>query len=567
MLPPRAFIASLVLVVALVACAPAGVGAPPASLQQAAIGPKRIVAAIMSEPVGFNGILPFNRGPGNDAMEEMLHAGLANVDNQTRLQAVLAEAVPSIENGLWKILPDGRMETTWTLKQGVRWHDGAPFTTDDLAFTIAVARDKSLAVRGHIGFDFIEDVRVVDPRTVTVLWNRPLVEADTLFTRTFSPPIPKHLLDRPYREDKLGFTDLPYWTEEFVGLGAYKLRELVRGSHLVAQRHDSYILGRPRIDEIEVRFLRDQSALSAAILAGAVEVTLGRNLTLDPATQVRDQWRDGRMEIAVKSWIVVYPQFLSPTPAVVGDVQFRRALLHAINRQELAESLQAGLVPVAHSLVSPTTPVYREIEPSIVRYEYDLRKAAQTIESLGYARGAGGVYQDAGAQPLSVEIRVLGGDDLPEKATFSVADYWRRLGLAAEPLVVPPQRERDQEYRATFPAFSLHRQPNEPSNLGDYRIAETPTPENRFQGRNRARYANHEFEALIQRFATTIPRGERTEVLARTIHHMTDQVIALGLIYNTEPTLIGNRLVNVMARTGEEGSTHTWNVHLWDVKQ
>lgn len=82
----------------------------------------------------FNEIVaPGQRG--SNLITELVHTALTALDNKGVLQPRLAEAVPSLENGLWKVFPDGRMETTWKLKPGLRWHDGTPFTSDDLLFT------------------------------------------------------------------------------------------------------------------------------------------------------------------------------------------------------------------------------------------------------------------------------------------------------------------------------------------------------------------------------------------------------------------------------------------------
>ena len=59
---------------------------------------------------------------------------------------VLAEAIPSFENGLWKVFPDGQMETTWKIREGARWHDGTPFTSGDVLFTSKLEQDKELPV-------------------------------------------------------------------------------------------------------------------------------------------------------------------------------------------------------------------------------------------------------------------------------------------------------------------------------------------------------------------------------------------------------------------------------------
>src|SRR5207249_11342911 len=102
---------------------------------------------------------------------------------------------------------------------------------------------------------------------------------------------------------------------------------------------ESYVLGRPKLDEIEVRIITDANALVSSLLAGAVETSwLGPPLTLEEAMTAKEQYAQGRLEVAVRQWNVSYAQLNRPDPAIVGHVQFRRALLHAIDRQALVDS-------------------------------------------------------------------------------------------------------------------------------------------------------------------------------------------------------------------------------------
>jgi len=549
----------------VIGCAvPQRAEAPGAGAAPAASGPKRITATILDEPVGFNGIMAYNRGGGNDVIEDLLHAGLSNYDNQSTLFPQLAETLPNIESGTWSLLAGGQMETTWKLRASARWQDGTPFTAQDLLFTLEVAQTRDIPVRGHVAYQLLGGAEAVDPRTIRVRWTRPFIDADKLFTRSFAAPVPEHLLRRPYTDDLGSFAELPYWTEAFVGAGPYRLKEWERGSHIVLAANDLYVLGKPRIDEIIMRFIGDPNTVVASLLSGAVELTLGRNLTLEPATQVRDQWRDGRLELAYKSWIMMYPQLLTPNPAIVGNTEFRRALMHALDRDQLVESLQGGLVPVAHLMLSPDTTEHKESLSSIVRYDFDARRAAQIIESLGYARGADGGFRSSAGERLSVELRASAGEDVFEKSVLAVGDYWQRIGVAVEPVIVPRQRDQDLEYITTYPGFNLTRQPNQLEALGDHRTAQAPLPENGYRGRNRARYMNPEFDAMVDRYFSTIPSAERLEIVKQAMNHITTNLTMMGLFYNTEPTLISNRLTTVTARTGD--GTHAWNAHLWDVK-
>lgn len=104
--------------------------------------------------------------------------------------------------------------------------------------------------------------------------------------------------------------------------------------------------------------------LVANVLAGEVVMTIGRGLSLEHGLTLRDQWREGAVNVGVlQNWIPICPQLLDPNPVVVANEQFRRALTHAMDRQQMADDIRAGLVPVSDSIIAPTQPEYRAVEP------------------------------------------------------------------------------------------------------------------------------------------------------------------------------------------------------------
>src|SRR5439155_24301384 len=122
---------------------------------------------------------------------------------------MLAEAAPTLENGLWKLLPDGRMETTLTVRPNATWHDGTPVTADDLVFTARVAQDPEISALAHVGFKSVERVESTDSRTVKVQWKKPYIDADTMFSERFGLPPPNHLLQSVSPNDKPNFLNAP----------------------------------------------------------------------------------------------------------------------------------------------------------------------------------------------------------------------------------------------------------------------------------------------------------------------------------------------------------------------
>ena len=217
----------LAVVVVVMGCAPsAGGPASPGSGGQPAqmAAPKRVVAAIRGNPISLaqRRTQPTTGSvPGLDTLEELMSAGMVHRNDQSAVLPMLAEQTPSLDNGLWRILPDGKMETTHRLRSNARWHDGTPVTSDDLMFTVTAERDKEIDMPRNPTYDLISSIVATDPQTVVVSWNQPFIEADAMFAYDIAPPMPKHLLEPAYLEDKATFFSRPFWNTEFVGAGPY----------------------------------------------------------------------------------------------------------------------------------------------------------------------------------------------------------------------------------------------------------------------------------------------------------------------------------------------------------
>src|SRR5439155_11827249 len=127
-------------------------------------------------------------------------------------------------------------------------------------------------------FDAIDTVEAPDAQTITVKWKQPFINADTLFApnsqNSLATPLPRHILEKPFTDDKTNFLQLPYWNVEFVGTGAFQVKEFVPDTNLILTANDRYVLGRPKIDEIEAKFIPDANTILAILLGGQVDVIM-----------------------------------------------------------------------------------------------------------------------------------------------------------------------------------------------------------------------------------------------------------------------------------------------------
>lgn len=557
-----------IVVASLVAvgCAPARTTESPGNqpATPAFTGPKKMVAGMQGRPVSGYARLNVNSSErGNSEMAEMMHSSLVVTDPSEAAQPKLAEAVPTVENGLWKILPDGKMETTLKIRAGAMWHDGTALTPDDFVWSFRVLNDRELPIFRNAAYGFIESVEAVDRQTLLTRWKQPFIRADKMWSESMGTPLPKHILEQVYAEDKANLQNHPWFTSEFVGTGPFKLKEWETGSRVVLTAWDQYVLGRPKLDEIEVRTIGDVNVIVANLLGGNIDAVIGRTLSLDHIITIRERMPEMLIETPLTSMLVINPQFLYDTnPPVIRELNFRKAMLHAIDRQAMVDGIGYGLIPIAHGVVYPTTVEGREAEAAATRYDYDPRKSAQLIEGMGMTKGPDGYYRDPQGQPMKIEVRAT-NSEINTKTMYTASDSLQRAGLAMDPVVIPVQLVNDQEYRAKFPGLIVNGGGGGPTELETFHSSKVRTAETGYSGANRAGYRSAELDAIIDRYTVTIDIRPRMELVRQITRHMTENLPQLPLFFDTWPGAASPRLLN--ARAASDGA-QTWNIHLWDVK-
>ncbi|MBM2812681.1 MAG: hypothetical protein HW416_3440 [Chloroflexi bacterium] len=395
---------------------------------------------------------------------------------------------------------------------------------------------------------------------MTLAWNRPYVGADKAFAAGVLSPLPRHLLEATFASDKQAYLAMPYWSVAYVGPGPYKLAEFNLGSSVLLSANDDYAFGRPKIAEIEVRFIPDINTVVASLLSGAIDLSMGRGFAVEHALLLRQQWGDGTIEWQPSAWVVAFPQFMNPAHPIVTSLPFRQALLHGTDRQALVDSLEGGLSSIAHFYMSPGEPEFSDVQSAATRYEYDPRKATNLIEGLGYAKAADGIFRDAAGARLSIQVR-SNGEPITQTGVIPVASMWTQLGVATEPDVISAQRLADREYLATFPYFRLMRQPASAISLANFHSSAIPSAEARFVGINYARYSNPELDVLIDKTLSEIAYPQRIQNYRESVALMSQNLNMLGQFYDLSFVAKAERLSGIGAV-----ESSFWGIHNWGVK-
>jgi len=543
---PRAAISLLALLAMLTACAPSAPGAPSANQGPggSASPPvrKTLILAHVQEPPNIEGFSGEAGRGGSGPIKYMVHDYLVHEDDRPAHEPHLAVDVPSTDKGTWRLNPDGSMETTWTLKPNIKWHDGTPFTSADVVFSFGVYKDPELPSPFSPILALMESVSAGDARTFTVRWSQTYpfaYQAEGLI------PLPKHVFEDVYSGDKDTFVKSAHFNREWVGLGPYRIAKWEPGAHLELARFDDYYTGRPPFDSVTVRFIGDGNTMLANIMAGAVDVVLPPSVDLTTALDLRSRWEGTGNQVLITPTGRIHfmeiqhrPQFAKPANGMTNRT-VRQAFNYATDRQALVDVITAGHGQVADSYARPTDSFRSAVESAIVQYPFDPARAQGLLTQAGWQRGSDGVLVDTqSGERFESEIwgrQAVGGQ---EREPSIVADMWNQLGARMTPYVIPAVRESDREHQATLPTVIIS------SNLGpeEWFMARLnsrfiASAADRWTGRNKLGYSNPQLDSLVERLQITIDPNQRNVLHRELIQLETSEVAFMPLYWEVLPVL------------------------------
>jgi peptide/nickel transport system substrate-binding protein len=553
-----------VAAVLLVACAaqpsaPRTVREPPARTQtQVVVTGKPLHMARQNEPPALASKFG---GPRSGLSDYALIFGapLVRFDYLRNPVPVLAEMTPSLQASTWKVYPDRRMDTTYKLRPSATWHDGTPFTADDVIFTWGAIMNPELPAVDRQPERLIEDMEAPDPHTLVIHWKETFVDANAYELE----PLPRHILE-PLQRDSQAFINAPYWSVEWVGLGPYQVADWVPGSYVKGRAFINYVLGTPKIEEIYVHFVVDANQVVARMLAGGLDLTLGSVIKTGEAALLKPQLEargEGTVVAAPNSVRIGDFQFREPQPPPARDVRIRQAVFHSLDRKLMVDTLHDGINVPADAWLAPDHPGFKAAERAMRKYLYDPNRAQQLLSDAGWTRGPDGILRSAVGEVFDFGLRTTEGAQNVKDAQV-IAEFWKSVGINTDIEVTPRARQNDQEYRAKFPGIALASPSIEVDSISRWLIEEIPSDANRWRGSNRGGYARTDVDRLITDYSGAIEVPRRTQILADLLKLLAEDLPSLPLYYQMDVHGVRAGLQGVVPTKPGDGWT-TFNAHQW----
>ena len=298
---------------------------------------------------------------------------------------------------------------TFHLEENVKWHDGEPFTAEDVKFTIEAIMDPENGSENAPNYEDVEEITVADENTVSFRLSAP--NAAFLDYMTMAV-LPEHLLTGENMQESDFFRNP-------VGTGPYKLESWDAGQAIVLAKNEDYFRGAPHIDKVIFKIVTDDNAKALQMEAGELDLAL-----LAPKDAGNFENREGyvRYDMRTSDYRGILFNFHNEFWNKNRDII--PAVCYAVDRQAIIDAVLLGQGMPAYG------PLQRNIynNEDVEHYDYNPEKGRKILEAAGCVPGEDGIYTRDG-EPLSFVISVGAGDQVRLDIARAVAQQIREMGI------------------------------------------------------------------------------------------------------------------------------------------
>lgn len=472
--------------------------------------------------------------------------GLTITDDEMNVVPLLASEVPTLENGGVRLRADGGMDVTWKLRPSVRWHDGAPFTSADVKFTVEAINDPSYNPESTDGFDRISSVDTPDSLTAIVHYNEIYAPYALQF---FRGALPKHVLEGRDIDRATDYNRNP------LGTGPYRVAEWRTGEYILLERVPDYWRGDslPKIERIMFKFVTNTNTRINQLKSGEVHVVA--TVPMDKARELRDVPGLTLHRMVGNSYELVnlnqrrFPPFT--------DVRVRRALVHAVDRELIVNTILDGLTQVVHGPIQPPSWAYTD---SVRTYRYDPAEARRLLAEAGWRDRDGDGIRERDGQPLRFTLISQAGFAVRENVAQTIQSQLRDVGVDMEIQLIDGTAISTFWFEGRFDAM-LHWwvMPADPEMTLFFAGDRTPPA-----GRNINYFSDPRLTGLLYASDRTVDRAERRRLLHEVQRLLAELVPEIPLYNVTRLDAVPSTLRNFKGNPTNVGIF--WNVHEWEIR-
>jgi peptide/nickel transport system substrate-binding protein len=496
----------------------------------------------------------FATGTKDQDASRIFYEPLAAFDPDGAIVPILAEQVPSIDNG--DLGKDGTW-VVWRLKKGVAWHDGKPFTADDVVFNWEYASDPATATVTIGSHRDIDRVEKLDTHVVKIVFKKPTPFWSDAFCGTRNLLIPKHLFDG-YRGAKS--REAPANLRP-VGTGPYRFVDFKPGDTVRAEINPNYhVANRPFFDTLEMKGGGDAASAARAVLQTS-EYDYAWNMQVeDEILQRLEQGGKGHVEI----WPTGNPEYIQlnftdpwkeidgerssvkTTHPLLGDPAVRQALNLLVDRGSVQEQIYGrGAQATANVLNAPA-----KFRSSNMRWEFNVDKANQILDQAGWKRGADGVRAKDGKRLRLVYQTSINAPRQKNQAMVKQAAAKAGIEMELKSVVASVFFSSDAANSDTYSHFYSDLQmynngmgaPDPQYFMEQFTSWQAAAKDNKWVGRNITRWRNEDYDRLWKAAENEMDPVKRAALFIRMNDLVIQNVVVIPIVLRNGVGAASNRL-------------------------
>ncbi len=478
--------------------------------------------------------------PVDQDLAALVFDGLTTLDAAGQVSPALATD--------WEISDDGTLYE-FHLRQDVTWHDGAPFTATDVAFTVQAMQDPNYQGPASLG-ELWRSVRVETPDDYTVRFSLEEPLPSFMYYTTIGL-LPAHLLGN------VAAADLPqaeFSTQQPIGTGMFMV-DNISPDRVVMVANPDFWGPKPYLDSVEFWFFGDWNGLLVDYERGEIqgfhppspqdlpELARMPNLQLYSAQSA--------------GYGIVYLNLRRDTVPYFQEPDVRQALLYALDRQALIDRALGGQGLVADSPILPMNWAY---DPSVRRYGYDPERAIGLLDASGWMDSNADRIRDR--EGITMTFTLLVADDpVMVQMADDIATQWRAVGVEADVESVDgarlPEYVRDRDFDAVLVDVSVSADPD-PYPLWHSTQAEAP-------GQNYSGFANEDADLIMEEGRAATDPEERAELYRTFQQIFANEVPSLLIYYPIYTYAVDTRVRDVQLSPLLHSSDRFRNIQHWYV--
>ena len=430
-------------------------------------------------------------------------------------------------------------ETTYTytfhIRDGIRWHDGEPFTAKDVQFTIEAIMDPDNGSENAPNYEDVEEITVVDDQTISFR----LAEPNVAFLEYMTMAVlPSHLLEGEDMQESDFF-------RHPVGTGPYQLERWDVGQSIVLTKNEDYYLGAPNIDTVIFKIVADDNAQAMQLESGELDLAL-----LDPKNAANFEGRDGFTcyDMTTADYRGILFNFANDYWTENRDLI--PAICCALDRQAIIDSVLLGQGMAAYSPLQRN----RYNNENVERYDYDPDRAQQILEDAGCVLEDDGFYTRNG-EPVGFTISVMAGEQDRIDIAQAAAQQLREVGIQCT-VEIPAQMDWGGQMACLIGWGS-------PFDADDHTYKVFGTG----KGANYSSYSNKKVDEYLTLARQSDDPAVRGEYYGKFQEELAKDPAYAFLCYIDANYVTNSNIQGIAADTvlGHHGVGIFWNIHQWTI--